>query len=60
MGVACPTMVRLLVDTELHDRGSLGRLSRKGLSCGRGSVTQASILEPDGDLLEVPKGEVIR
>lgn len=58
--MARPTTVPLLVDTELHNRGSLGRLSRKGLSCGRGSVTRASILEPNGGLLKVPKREIIQ
>ena len=60
VGVVRPTTVQLSVDKELNDKGSLGRLSRKGLSCGWGSVARASILEPDGDLLEVSKGEVIR
>ncbi|GMN54906.1 hypothetical protein TIFTF001_024043 [Ficus carica] len=41
-------------------RGSIDRSSRRGLGRGRGSVTQASTLDLDGGLLEVPKGELIR
>ncbi|GMN27322.1 hypothetical protein TIFTF001_001601 [Ficus carica] len=36
----------------------MGRPSCKGLSCGRGSVARAGTSEPDGDLLEVFKGEI--
>ena len=60
VGVARPATVRLSVGTEWHDRVSLGRPSCKGLSCGQGSVARTNILEPDGDLLEVPKGDVVR
>ncbi|GMN68102.1 hypothetical protein TIFTF001_037162 [Ficus carica] len=38
----------------------MGRPSRKGLRCGRGSVARANTLEPDGDLPEVPKRKLIR
>ncbi|GMN58095.1 hypothetical protein TIFTF001_027211 [Ficus carica] len=57
VGVARPAIVRLSTGTERHYRGSLGRPSRKGLSCGRGSVAQASILLSNSDMLEVLKGE---
>ncbi|GMN57054.1 hypothetical protein TIFTF001_026175 [Ficus carica] len=57
VGVARPAIVRLSVGTEWHDRGSLDRPSRKGHSGGWGSIARASILKPNGDLLEVPKGE---
>ncbi|GMN53785.1 hypothetical protein TIFTF001_022911 [Ficus carica] len=60
VGVACPTTVRLSDGTGRHGRGSMGRPSRRGLGRGRGSVTRASTLGPDGGLLEVSKGELIR
>ncbi|GMN44224.1 hypothetical protein TIFTF001_013426 [Ficus carica] len=41
-------------------RSSMGRPSGKGLSCGWGSMPLASTLEPDGDVLKVPKRELIR
>ena len=59
MGVTCLATVWLLVGTEQRDEGSLSQPSRKGLSCGRGNVARASILEPDGDLLKVLKGDVV-
>ncbi|GMN58269.1 hypothetical protein TIFTF001_027371 [Ficus carica] len=58
VGVARHAMVRLSTGIEWHDTGSLGRPSGKELSSSRGSVALASIVEPDGDLREVPKGSV--
>ncbi|GMN29863.1 hypothetical protein TIFTF001_002590 [Ficus carica] len=58
--MACPATLQLSADTGTAWQGSMGRPSRKGLSHGRGSVTWASTLEPDADLLEVPKEELIR
>lgn len=58
--MARPATTQLLVGTERHDRGIPGRPSYKGLSCGQGSVARDSIIEPDDDLLEVPKEEVVR
>ncbi|GMN38339.1 hypothetical protein TIFTF001_007582 [Ficus carica] len=55
VGVVRPATVRLSAGTGRHIRGSMGGLSR-----GRGSVTRASTLGPDGGLLEVPKEELIR
>ncbi|GMN41177.1 hypothetical protein TIFTF001_010389 [Ficus carica] len=56
--VACLATVRLLAGTRRCDRGSMGRPSRKELSCSRESVARASTSEPDGDLLEVLKEEI--
>ncbi|GMN29774.1 hypothetical protein TIFTF001_002551 [Ficus carica] len=50
----------MTVGTGQCGRGSMGRPSQRGLSHGRESVTRTSTLEPDRDLLEVPKGELIR
>ncbi|GMN40428.1 hypothetical protein TIFTF001_009654 [Ficus carica] len=58
MGVARLTTIWLPAGTEWRDKGSLGQPSRKGLNRDWGSVARASIL--DCDLLEVPKGKVVR
>ncbi|GMN70440.1 hypothetical protein TIFTF001_039513 [Ficus carica] len=47
VGVTCPVTVRLLAGTGWCGKGSLGRPSWEGSSRGRGSVAQASKLEPD-------------
>ncbi|GMN37369.1 hypothetical protein TIFTF001_006744 [Ficus carica] len=59
VSVARPATVRLSTGTRRCGRGSMGRPSRKGLSCGWGSVARAGTSEPNGDLLEVLKGEVV-
>ncbi|GMN52729.1 hypothetical protein TIFTF001_021860 [Ficus carica] len=60
MGVACLATVRLSVSTGQCGKSSIGRPLRNRLSCGQGSVARASTLEPDSDLPEVPKRELIR
>lgn len=60
MGIACPATVWILVGTGWCGRGNLGWPSRERSPSGQGSVTQASKLEPDNDLLEILKGMVIR
>ncbi|GMN63473.1 hypothetical protein TIFTF001_032557 [Ficus carica] len=60
VGTAGPTTVRLSAGMGQLGKGSMGLPSLRGLSCGRGSVAQANTLEPNGDLLEILKGELIR
>ncbi|GMN47760.1 hypothetical protein TIFTF001_016936 [Ficus carica] len=58
VGVACALTVWLSASMGQRGRSSRGRPSRKGFGCGQGSVAWANTLEPDGDMLEVLKGEV--
>ncbi|GMN24026.1 hypothetical protein TIFTF001_000378 [Ficus carica] len=56
VGVTCPTTVRLSAGMERSGKGSMGRPSLRELGRGWGNVTQASILDPNGGLLEVSRG----
>ncbi|GMN47043.1 hypothetical protein TIFTF001_016223 [Ficus carica] len=53
-------IVQSLAGTGQRGRGSIGLPFRMGLSHGRGSVTRANTLEPDGDLVERLSEELAR